>query len=144
MQAPQELFERHRQELAEQAAAGERARVANVRRFCEMWMTLGQDCIRAASSQHRPEIDEALGLATHRWGRLLDMEAQVQRDEQVLAARPKTRPAQPGDEALPDRTLDQRNADWQVETKNRRAGLAELRKLAEKERRELESFTKGR
>jgi hypothetical protein len=87
MQAPTDLFARHQQELAEQAAQGERARVANVQRFVQMWLTLGQDCIRAAGSQHRPEIDEALGLATHRWGRLLDMKQQVIREEQQLVAR---------------------------------------------------------
>jgi hypothetical protein len=41
---------------------------------------------------------------------------------------------------LPDRTIDQRNADWQVETKNRRAGLADLKEQAKRERKELESF----
>ena len=128
----------------EQAAAAERARVANVQRFVQMWLTLGQDCITAAGSGHRPEIDEALGLAAHRWSRLLDMEAQVQREEAALASRPKTRPAELTDETLPDRTLEKRNADWQEQTKHMRAAHEELRKLAEKERKELESFVTKR
>ncbi len=140
MQTPIDLFARHQQELAEQAAAGERARIANVQRFTQMWLMLGQDCIPAASSGHRPEIDEALGLATHRWGRLLDMEAQVQRDGQQLAARPKTRPAQFDDDKLPDRTLEQRNKDYAAETAGMEAALEELRDLAKSERRELESY----
>ena len=128
----------------EQAAAAERARVANVQRFVQMWLTLGQDCITAAGSGHRPEIDEALGLAAHRWNRLLDMEAQVQREEAALASRPKTRPAELTDETLPDRTLEKRNADWHEQTKHMRAAHEELRKLAEKERKELESFVTKR
>jgi hypothetical protein len=131
-------------EMQEQAAASERARIANVQRFTQMWLTLGRDCITAAGSGHRPEIDEALGLATHRWSRLLDMEAQVQREAAVLASRPKNRPAELTDDTLPDRTLEKRNADWQEQTKHMRAAHEELRKLAEKERRELEAFTKGR
>jgi hypothetical protein len=131
-------------EMQEQAAAGERARVANVQRFTQMWLTLGQDCITAAGSGHRPEIDEALGLATHRWSRLLDMEQQVEREAAVLASRPKNRPAELTDDTLPDRTLEKRNADWQEQTKHMRAAHADLTKLAEKERRELESFVTKR
>jgi hypothetical protein len=144
MQAPTDLFARHQQELAEQAAQGERARVANIQRFTQMWLTLGPDCITAASSSHQAELAEALGIATSRWSRLHDMEQQVIREEQQLASRPKNRPAELTDDTLPDRTLEKRNADWQEQTKHMRAAHAELRKLAEKERRELESFTKGR
>jgi hypothetical protein len=72
------------------------------------------------------------------------MEQQVIREEQQLASRPKNRPAELTDDVLPDRTLEKRNADWQDQTKHMRASHAELRKLAEKERRELDSLTKGR
>jgi hypothetical protein len=137
----QDQYAQMQHQQQEQAAAAERARVANVQRFTQMWLTLGQDCIPAASSGHRTEIDEALGLATHRWSRLLDMEAQVQREAAVLASRPKNRPAELTDDTLPDRTLEKRNADWQEQTKHMRAAHAELRKLAEEERRELESLT---
>ena len=140
MQTPLDLIARHQQEMAEQAVQGERARISNVQRFTAMWLSLGQDCIRAAGSQHRPEIDEALGLATHRWGRLLDMEQQVIREEQTLAARGKTRPVQQGDEMLPDRTIAQRDAAYLDETKHRKAALAELKEQAKRERKELEAL----
>src|SRR4029453_5046746 len=140
MQTPTDLFARHQQELAEHAAQGERARISNVQRFTAMWLSLGQDCIRAAGSQHRPEIDEALGLATHRWSRLLDMEAQVQRDEQQLAARGKKRPPAHDEELLPDRTIAQRDAAYLDETKHRKAALAELKEQAKRERKELEAL----
>jgi hypothetical protein len=45
---------------------------------------------------------------------------------------------------LPDRTIAQRDADWQVETKNRRAGLEALKEQAKRERKELESYIKSR
>ena len=140
MFTPIDLVERHQREMAEQAAAGERARVANVQRFVEMWLTLGVDCIRAAGSGHQPEIAEALGLATNRWGRLLDVEAQVQREDQQLASRPKKRPTQPGDDALPDRTIEKQDRAWEDETKSRRNGLGVLKDQAKAERKELESF----
>jgi hypothetical protein len=37
-------------------------------------------------------------------------------------------------------SLEQRNADWQVETKNRRAGLDNLKEQAKRDRKDLESF----
>jgi hypothetical protein len=145
MQAPQDLFARHQQEMQEQAAAGERAYRQNVNRFVEMFLSLGPDCIKIAEgTRFDGQMTEAKGLAASRWHQLLSMEQQVVREEEILAARPKTRPAQPGDETLPDRTLEQRNADWQVQTKDIRAGLADLKEQAKRERRELESFTKGR
>ena len=50
------------------------------------------------------------------------------------------RPAQPGDELLPDRTLAQRDAGWQDETKHMQSALADLKEQAKRERKELESF----
>ena len=97
-------------------------------------------CVVAAGSQHEPEIREALGLATHRWNRLLDMEQQVIREEQQLAARPKERPVERIDDTLPDRTLEKKNADWQGQTRHMQSSLEDLRKLAETERRELEEL----
>jgi hypothetical protein len=72
------------------------------------------------------------------------MEQQVEREAAALASRPKNRPTERTDDTLPDRTLEKRNADWQEQTKHMHAAHAELRKLADKERRELDSFTKGR
>jgi hypothetical protein len=136
----QDALAARQREMEEQARAAEEGRRKNVALFERMWLTLGPDCIRAAGSQHQVEVAEALGIATSRWSRLLDQAHQVIREEAALASRPVERT----DEALPDRTLEKRNADWQEQTKHMRAAHAELRKLAEKERRELESFTKGR
>jgi hypothetical protein len=136
----QDQFVARQREMEEQQREFERARVRNVQRFTQMWLSLGPDCIRAAGSGHQPEIAEALGLATHRWGRLLDMEQQVIREEQTLAARGKTRPVQQGDEMLPDRTIAQRDAAYLDETKHRKAALAELKEQAKRERKELEAL----
>jgi hypothetical protein len=130
--------------MEEQARAAEEGRRKNLALFERMWLTLGADCIRAAGSQHQVEVAEALGIATSRWSRLLDMEQQVIREEQQLSSRPKNRPAERTDETLPDRTIEKRNADWQEQTKHMRAAHAELRKLAEAERKELESFVARR
>jgi hypothetical protein len=58
----QDALVARQREMQEQAEAGERARVANVQRFTQMWLSLGVDVIRAAGSGHRAAIDEALGL----------------------------------------------------------------------------------
>jgi hypothetical protein len=144
MQAPVDLFERKRQEAAEAAVRNEQVRKANIETFTRMWLSLGVDCIRAANSSHRAELDEALGLATHKWSTLLDMESQIQRDANALAARPKKRPAAPGDDLLPERTLAERDRAVEEQTKGLHVALAELRKLAERERAELESLTQRR
>jgi hypothetical protein len=128
-------------QFAEQAAASERAYRSNVNRFVEMFLTLGADAVKVAGNNHDQELNEAKGLAAWRWNQQLELEAQIIREEQQLNTRPKTRPAFPGDDVLPDRTLTQRNADWEVETKNRRAGLANLKEQAKRERAELESYT---
>jgi hypothetical protein len=144
MQVTQDAFAARQQEIAEQAAAGERAHRKTVELFLSMWLSLGSDVTKLDGTRHDAAIAEARGLAAWRWNQLLQMEQQALREEAALAARPKTRPTQPGDEVLPDRTLEQRNADWQVETKDRRAAHEELRKLAETERKELESFVTNR
>jgi hypothetical protein len=91
-------------------------------------------------TRHDAGLNEAPGLAMSRWNQLLSMEQQAIREEQQLALRPKTRPAQPGDEALPDRTLEQRNAAWLDETKHRRAAFAGLKEQAKVEPKLLEAF----
>ena len=87
---------------------------------------------------------EARGHAASRWSRLLDLEAQVQRDEVALASRPKKRPSEPGDDLVPDRTLAERDRAFEQETKVRRESLAALKDQAKAERRELEGFTSKR
>ena len=140
----QDAFAARQREMQEQAAAGERAYRSNVNRFVEMWLSLGSDVTKLEGTRHDGELLEARGLAAHRWGQLLGMEEQIGREEQQLALRPKKRPTQPGDEVLPDRTLAQRDAGWLDETKYKHAALADLKEQAKRERRELESFTKGR
>jgi len=136
-----DLFERHQQELVEQQRAGERAYRSNVSRFVEMFLSLGPDCIKIAEGTgFDGQMTEAKGLAASRWSQLLGLEQQVIREEGILAARPKTRLAQPGDEVLPDRTREQRNAAWQDETKHKRGALAELKEQAKRERKELEAL----
>jgi hypothetical protein len=140
MQAPVDLFAKRREKIAEEAAAGERARISNVQRFAQMFLSLGSDVVKIGGTAHDSELAEAKGLAAGRWMRLHDWEAEVVRDEQKLAARPKTRPVQKGDETLPERTIAQRDAAWLDEGTHRRAALAELKAQATKERKELESF----
>jgi hypothetical protein len=142
MGMPQDLLEGMRQQQAEQAAAAEAAHKANVNRFVELWLTLGVDVLKVAgTNRHVAELAEAQGLAATRWNGLLGMEDQIQREEAALAIRPKNRPTQPGDDELPDRTLKQRDAEWQDKTKYLRDSLAALRSEAASERRLLESFT---
>jgi hypothetical protein len=129
-----------RQEMAEDASQDERARIANVQRFVAMFLSLGSDVVKIAGTAHDSELAEAKGLAAGRWYRQLDLEQQVLRDEEQLAARPKTRPAQKGDDMLPDRTIAQRDAAYLDETNHRKAALAELKEQAKRERKELEAL----
>jgi hypothetical protein len=140
MAMTQDAYAARQQQMQEQAAAGERAYRSNVNRFVEMWLSLGSDVTKLEGTWHDGELLEARGLAAHRWGQLLGMEEQIGREEQQLALRPKKRPAQPGDELLPDRTLAQRDAGWQDETKHHRAALADMKEQAKRERRELEAL----
>jgi hypothetical protein len=96
--------------------------------------------VKIAGTNHDQELLEARGLAAHRWEQLFGMEQQIQRDTAALEARPKERPAQFGDETLPDRTLEVRNLDWEQQTEARALALAALREQAKRERAELESF----
>jgi hypothetical protein len=87
MQTTIDMFARDRQEMAEQAAAGERAQARNVETFTGMWLTLGADVITAAGSCHQEELAEALGIASHRWDQLLHMEAKSSAKRQVEGGR---------------------------------------------------------
>lgn len=141
MQTPIDLIERQRQQMAEQAAAAAAARKSNVNRFVELWLTLGVDLLKVAgSNRHNAELQEAQGIAAGRWNGLVGMESQIQREEAALAGRPKKRPTQPGDDVLPDRTLEKQGQAWEEQTKYLHASLADLRKLAAAERKELEGF----
>ena len=84
-----------------------------------LWLTLGPDVLKLDGTRHDAELMEARGLAMSRWGQLLNLEQQVIREEQYLAARSKKRPTQPGDDLLPDRTLTERDRAWAEETKGK-------------------------
>lgn len=107
-----------------------------------MFLSLCPDVLKLDGTRHDAEMMEARGHAASRWARLLDLEAQLQRDDAVLASRPKKRPAAPGDDLLPDRTLEERDRAWEQETQVRREGLTALRDQAKVERKELECFHK--
>jgi uncharacterized tellurite resistance protein B-like protein len=126
--------------MAEQQAAAERARVANVNRFVEMFLSLGSDAMKHDGNRHDSEMAEAKAIAAARWFKLLDAEAQAQREEAALVTRPLWRPSQPTDDQLPDRTIEKKARDWEEQTNYLRASLADLRKLAATERKELESY----
>jgi hypothetical protein len=138
-----DVAERQRQ-MAEQAVAAEDARKKNVRIFEAMWLSLGPDVLKLDGTRHDAELMESRGLAMSRWNQLIGMESQAEREEAALATRPEKRPTQPTDDQLPDRTIEKQARDWEEQTKYLHVALAELRKLAAAERKELESFTRGR
>lgn len=140
MYAPTDIIEQHRQQMAEQAAAFEVGRKKNIEIFTQMWLTLGPDVLKLDGTRHDAELAEAKSLAMTRWSALTSMESQAQREEQAPATRPKKRPSQPGDDQLPDRTIEKQARDWEEQTKYLHASLAELRNLAAAERKELEAF----
>lgn len=138
----QDIVERDRRAQAERAARNERARANNLKTFEAMWLTLGSDVLKLDGTRHDAELAEARGLAAYRWNQLLGMEAQAQREEQELASRPQKRPIQTGDDLLPDRTIAQRDREWEDATKHRAESLAALKDQIKQERAELEAFTK--
>ena len=142
MYSSTDLIEQQRQRLAGQAAANERARKKNVEVFTKMWLGLGRDILLLDGTRHYEELAEAKSLAMTRWATLIDMESQVQREEAALASRPKSRPAQPGDDALPNRTIEKQAQAFVEQTKYLQTSLAELRTLAAAQRRELEGYRK--
>jgi hypothetical protein len=141
-------YELHAQQMQEAAANAERARKQNIETFTKMWLTLGADVVKVAGTAHDSELAEAKGLAAWRWSRLLDMESQAVAEEQAIAARPKQRPPQPGDDTVPDRTMTKWNAEWEDQTRLMREEVVNLKQSAKTERRELESwrvdFKRGR
>jgi hypothetical protein len=139
MQAPVDVLELKRQEAADQAAANERARRQNVETFTRMFLGLGVDAIKAVGSSHDQELAEARALAADRWLKLLDLEAQVQRDEQLVAARGK-RPGNPGDKMLADEVIRRMDDEYEAQTRFRRESVEQERELAVSTRKELEAY----
>jgi hypothetical protein len=138
----QDVLAARQRQLEEEARAAEVGRRKNIAILETMWLSLGPDVLKFEGTRHDAELAEARGLAMSRWARLLDLDAQVIREEQQLASRPKNRPAQQGDDVLPDRTIDERNRQWQDETTHRKGTLADLKEQAKRERKELEAFRK--
>jgi hypothetical protein len=135
-----DAHEKRHQEMREEAARTAAARKQNIEVFTRMFLALGPDAMKIAGTAHDAELAEAKALAAHRWNVLIDQEAQIEREEQALAGRPKKRPPQPGDDLLPDRTLEQRIAAWDDETKGQRENLATLKEITKNERRQMESW----
>jgi hypothetical protein len=134
-------YELHAQQMREAAANAERVRAENVQVFTKMWLTLGSDVVIVADgSRHDAALAEARSLAAHRWSRLLSQEEQIIRDEAVLAGRPKQRPSQPGDDIVPDRTIQKWNAEWEDQTRLMREELVNLKQSAKNERKALEGL----
>ncbi len=127
-------------ELQEQAAREETRAARECSRLRADVAGLGRRLHHCCQSGHRGEIDEALGLATARWERLFGMEAQVQRETQDLALRPRKRPGQFGDDMLSGDVLLRLRKAYEQETKGLQDELADLRKLAAAERKELEGL----
>jgi hypothetical protein len=141
-------LEMQQQQMREEAANAERGRKQNVEVFTKMWLTLGPDVIKVAGSSHDAELAEAKGRAASRWSRLLDMKAQILRDEGALSLRPAKRPAQLSDAMIPDRTLAKMDAEYEAQTQGLREQLAALKREVESERKALGAlqvdFKKGR
>jgi hypothetical protein len=140
----QDLFERHRQQIEEQQREFERGRVANTQRFERMWLSLGPDVIRAARSSHQPEIAEALGSAVRRWELLLNLEAQIPREEAHLAVLERGRIPDPADEYAPRELLAKKDAAHRATVESRRDQVKQMKEQAKRERKELESFVTKR
>jgi hypothetical protein len=105
-----------------------------------LFLGLGADCVKLDGSRHDAEWAEAKALAAHRWSRLLDLEGQVQREEQTLAARPKNRPKAPSDDLIASEVIERMATAFAQETDGMRAGVEQLKEQAKRERRELESL----
>jgi hypothetical protein len=72
------------------------------------------------------------------WGRLLDLEAQLQRRPRPWP-RPRKRPSEPADKMLADEVIKRVEAAYPSETDGLRVTLEELTASAKKERAELTS-----
>jgi len=136
----QEMYEGIQKQQAEQTAAAEAARKANVNRFVELWLSLGPDVMKLDGTRHDAELAEARGLAMARWFGLKNMESQIVRETQALAGRPKDRPARHDDDRLPDRTIEKQNAEWLDQTRYLRDSLEALKAEAKAERTLLEGY----
>ena len=128
------------EEAAKQQQEVTQVRRNNVQTFTRMWLSLGADVLRAANNTHADEINEALGIAAGRWSQLLDMEAQVPREEARLATMERGRAPDPADEFSPKELLDKKDKAHRERVEGTRSSLKQLKEEARRVRRELESF----
>jgi hypothetical protein len=78
------------------------------------------------NSARDAEILEAKGLAVHRWGSLLDLEAQVQRRPRPWPPGQRKRPSEPADKMLADEVIKRLEAAYASETDGFHVALEEL------------------
>lgn len=112
----------------------------NLETFEAMFLGLGPDVTRLEGSRHDAEIMTAKTAAAGRWLRLQQLEAQVEREAAILAARPKERGYAPGDEFIADSLVERQAEAWKVQTDEMASSLEYLREEANRERAILTSF----
>lgn len=133
------------EEAAKQQQEAEQVHQRNVTTFVKMFFGLGADCLKLGGNRHDQELLEAKAVAAARWEQLLNIEQQVVREEQAVAARPRKRPPAPGDDMLATEVIRRLELAFEEESKGRRDGLEVLKAQAKREREELEAFiTKAR
>ena len=131
---------RLQREHAERAAADAEARRKNLATFERMFLSLGADAAKLDGNRHDSELMEAKVAAASRWHRLVELEGQIVREEQAVAARPKKRPQQPDDDLIPAEGLKRLEDEFAAKADCQRASLEELKETAKKERAELLAF----
>jgi hypothetical protein len=87
-----------------------------------------------------PNLAAGKAAAAARWEQLLNLEAQVPREEANLAAPERGRVPDPNDEFAPRELLAKKDADHRNRVEARRDGLKQLKEEAKRERQELESY----
>jgi hypothetical protein len=112
----------------------------NLATFERMFLSLGPDAAKLDGTRHDSELMEAKIAAASRWHRLVELEGQIVREEQALAARPKTRPQQPNDDLIAPTGLKRLEDEFAAKADYQRASLDALKEQAAKERAELTSF----
>jgi S-methylmethionine-dependent homocysteine/selenocysteine methylase len=132
------------EEAAKQQQADEQARRRNVTTFTAMFLSLGADCIKIAGTAHDAELAEAKGIAASRWEQLLNLEAQIPREEANLAVLERGRVADSTDEFAGPELRAKKDRDHRDRVEARRAGIKGLREEAKRVRAELESYTAKR
>jgi hypothetical protein len=116
------------------------SQTTNLETFEALFLSLGPDVVKLDGSRHDAELMTAKASAAGRWLRLQQLEAQVEREAAILAARPKERGYTPGDEFIADSLVERQATAWKVQTDEMASSLEYIREQAKKERKELEKF----